>query len=97
MAAGYSKRTLVEKLGIKPGAKIMILDAPADYEQTLGALPEGTVTVARLKGPLDFIQIFTTRRRALESKFKAMKNALSPTGALWISWPERELRKSRLT
>jgi hypothetical protein len=89
MAAGYSKRTLVEKLGIKPGARIIILHAPDDYAQTLGSLPGGTQVVSRLKAPLDFIQFFTTKRRVLEREFRAMKSALLPNGTLWISWPKK--------
>ena len=39
--AGYSKRSLVEKLGIKEGAEILILNAPGDYDQSLAPLPSG--------------------------------------------------------
>ena len=67
---------------------MIILDAPVDYDQTLGDLPVGTFTVSRLKRPLDFIQFFTTSRKELTSKFHVLKSALSPTGALWISWPK---------
>ncbi len=40
MGAGYSKRPLVKKLGIKAGCKISILNPPDNYETTLGQLPE---------------------------------------------------------
>lgn len=32
---GYSKRSLRDKLGIKPGSNISVLNAPKDYEKTL--------------------------------------------------------------
>jgi hypothetical protein len=37
--AGYSKQSLVDKLGIKEGHRVAILGAPAGYAEILGALP----------------------------------------------------------
>ena len=86
--AGYSRRSLVEKLGIKPGAAIAILSAPPGYEKTLGKLPSVT-RKSNESGPLDFVQFFTTERRDLEHRFAALARALAPAGMLWISWPKR--------
>jgi hypothetical protein len=36
MAAGYSKRKLIDKLGIKTGYRVAIIDAPDGYDETLG-------------------------------------------------------------
>jgi hypothetical protein len=44
--AGYSSRTLVEKLGIKQDQKVLLVLAPSDYEKTLGPLPR--VSLSRL-------------------------------------------------
>ncbi len=38
--AGYSNRPLAEKLGIKVGGTILILNAPPGYDQALTPLPE---------------------------------------------------------
>ncbi len=87
--AGYSKRSLVDKLGIKPGAAVLILEAPRGYAKTLGPLPDGT-TVAKAPRPgLDFIHLFTTRRADLERRFGALQKALAPAGMLWVSWPKK--------
>jgi hypothetical protein len=56
--AGYSKRSLVEKLGIKEGFKIVIVDAPPNYKATLGKLPASTTVTRKLDELLDFIQLF---------------------------------------
>lgn len=85
--AGYTKRSLIEKLGIKEGWKIEILGAPAHYDSTLGKLPE-KVVVGGLRSPLEFIQFFSTRRAELERRFPALKRALAPHGMLWVSWPK---------
>jgi len=87
--AGYSGTPLVKKLGIKPGARLHIADAPNGYAATLGALPEGVVRVRTLRGPLDVVQYFTVSRAALERRFAVLAKSLAPAGMLWISWPKK--------
>jgi len=89
--AGYSPRSLVQKLGLQPGARIAIVNPPRGYRATLGKLPAGVrvAAVARGEGSLPFIQFFTTSRRTLEGRFPGLMRALAPAGALWVSWPKR--------
>jgi len=87
--AGYSDKSLVDKLGIKPGARMALLGAPPGYARTLGPLPEGAVVAKTLRGTFDFIQIFVTKRRDLERRFAALAKALEPDGMLWVSWPKK--------
>ncbi len=86
--AGYSKRSLVDKLGIKPGCKVLILNAPQGYDQTLGPLPDGVTRITTLRGSLDFIHFFTASRVEFESRFPNLKSHLAKDGMLWISWPK---------
>jgi hypothetical protein len=89
-SAGYSGTPLPRKLGIKPGARIALLDAPEGFDSTLGWLPEG-VTVGRRLGrrPHDVIVAFFARRSLLERRLPALAAALDPAGGLWIAWPKR--------
>ena len=89
MSAGYSKRSLVEKLGIKAGFKVLIVNSPADYNTTLGALPNDVKIKKTPNGSLDFIQFFTQSREELSEKFPVLKTALAKSGMLWISWPKK--------
>ena len=89
MPAGYSPRSLVDKLGIKPGARIAIINAPRGYRATLGALPPGVMVGSTVRGQLPFIHVFVKSRQVLETKLPALLRALEPDGALWISWPKR--------
>jgi hypothetical protein len=89
MAAGYSQRALVEKLGIKPGARIVLLNAPAGYDQILGPLPPGAAVLKKLGRQLDFIQFFASDRGELEGRFGALKGSLAAGGMLWVCWPKR--------
>ena len=86
--AGYSKRSLVDKLGIKAGYKILLINPPANYDGMLGLLPENVRVFSETQGPIDFIQFFTAERSELEKRFSDLKNALALNGMLWISWPK---------
>ncbi len=89
MPAGYSQRSLVDKLGIKPGSKIAILNAPRGYRTTLGQLPAGVRVAATLQGKVSFIQFFTVARVELEQKILALLRVLEPAGMIWVSWPKK--------
>jgi hypothetical protein len=86
--AGYSKRSLADKLGIKPGHTVLIFNAPEGYAQTLGPLPEGVSLRSSLRGVLDVIHFFTASRAEFESKFLSLKSHLAKDGMLWVSWPK---------
>ncbi len=88
MAAGYSKRSLIDKLGIKAGTAIAILNPPKGYDRTLGKLPTRVKRRASASGPLDFVQFFTSEKSELEREFATLVRALAPAGMLWISWPK---------
>jgi len=87
--AGYSGKPLVQKLGIKDGWAIAILNAPKGYDRLLGKLPRQVMRQATAVGPLDFIQFFTKEKQELERRFAELARALAPAGMLWISWPKK--------
>jgi hypothetical protein len=87
--AGYSGKSLVDKLGIKPGHSVLILEAPKGYGKTLGPLPKGVTIPKAPKPGTDFIHLFTTRRADLEKRFGTLQKALAPAGMLWVSWPKK--------
>ncbi len=86
--AGYSQKSLAAKLGIKEGNQIAIVNGPENYAATLGKLPPAVEFSKPLRGPLDFIQFFSTDRKDLEKEFPSLKSALAQNGSLWISWPK---------
>jgi hypothetical protein len=86
--AGYSKRSLLSKLGIKETFRLIFIHPPEGYRAKLGPLPERTTVGRRLSGSFNFIQIFVTKRSTFEKEFPRLKKYLSPTGMLWVSWPK---------
>ena len=87
--AGYSGTPLVKKLGIKDGASVALLAAPANFAGTLTPLPEGVEVREQARGKLDVIVFFATRERELARRFPVMARALQPAGGLWVAWPKK--------
>ncbi len=86
--AGYSKRALAEKLGIKSGMRCLIRNAPKHFRGLLRPLPDDVAFVTRAAGRFDFIHLFATQRAALQRELPRLRGALAPDGMLWISWPK---------
>jgi hypothetical protein len=87
--AGYSGTPLVRKLGIKPGSRLALVDAPDGFDRTLGELPAGVGVSRAARGPADVIVAFFAERARLEQRLPALREALEPAGGLWIAWPKR--------
>jgi hypothetical protein len=87
--AGYSETALVRKLGFKDGMKVASLNAPAGFDDTLGALPEGVAVTTRLGGSKDMVILFVTERAVLARRLEALRAAIAPDGMVWVAWPKK--------
>jgi len=84
---GYSGTPLVQKLGIKPGARMQFVSAPAHLPQLIGPLPSRTTAATR--GKLDFALLFAENLAALAKSFAKLRDRLESNGMLWVSWPKK--------
>lgn len=82
-------KKLYEKLGIKTGYKIFVLNAPENYKILLSELPENIYIKRKPELNLDFIHFFTNSRSELLGYFNVLKKYLALNGILWISWPKK--------
>jgi hypothetical protein len=89
--AGYSTTPLAQKLGIKPGHRVALVEAPAGFAEALGELPADVALQAGLggAGPFDVILCFVGSAAELRKRFPALAKRLAPAGGLWIAWPKR--------
>ena len=81
-------RPLANKLYIREGYRIAILNPPAGYSQLLGELPENVTVTNSVEGEFDVIQFFVTKRKKLEEELSELRNALRPGGLVWVSYPK---------
>jgi hypothetical protein len=95
---------LARKLGIKPGATVSTVGAPAGLDQLLAPLPDGARLVA-LPEPAGvpsaaslgagssagtgLVLLFTTERAVLEAALPTVAAAIFPDGTWWVAWPKR--------
>ena len=85
---GYSGTPLPQKLGIKGGMTLGILEAPDSFAGTLGRLP-ADVTVHRDLAPSDIFIVFGQWADDLDEAFHDAAAQLPPDGAIWVAWPKR--------
>jgi hypothetical protein len=89
MPVGYSGRPLINKLGIKPGMKVLVLNAPENYLQLLGS------DIAKQYCPPDqtpdLIHLFAKDNRVFESGMKKALSLCKKNSSLiiWVSWYKR--------
>jgi hypothetical protein len=84
---GYSGTPLIDKLGIKAGAKLKFVSAPKDFDALLGTLPDNSRFAT--SGSLDFAMLFATARSDLVKGFSRLRDRLEPNGMLWVAWPKK--------
>jgi bifunctional DNA-binding transcriptional regulator/antitoxin component of YhaV-PrlF toxin-antitoxin module len=84
-----AEKSVAEKLSIKPGDKVLIINAPQGYEAVLRDLPQRIKILEKLVKGIDFIQLFVSTQAELEVELAAMTPLLKPTGLLWVSYPKR--------
>jgi hypothetical protein len=87
--AGYSGTPLIQKIGIKPGHRIVLRNHPASFVKALGKLPEDAESSDRLSGKANVVVYFTDRLAELTKDFPRLSSALVPDGMVWISWPKK--------
>lgn len=88
MERAYTHRSLIQKLGIKSGQKVLLIHVPYNYHLPLGELPDDLLLEEEAKGIYDFIHVFTTSQADLKEQYIVLKKHLSTTSMLWVSWPK---------
>ncbi len=87
--AGYSGRSTVQKLGLKPGARIFVDGLSGAYADIVGELPADVRIAKTAKAPLDIVHLFAAEAKGLAAKLRAYRQAIAPAGMIWVSWPKK--------
>jgi hypothetical protein len=83
-----SGKPLAQKLGVRDGMTIALLDPPDGIEATLAPLPAGVTLRHSNRGAREITLWFVISRRELERRFVAVARAVGE-GTLWMAWPKR--------
>jgi hypothetical protein len=87
--AGYSGKTLIQKLGLKDGAKAIVVMPPVNYAKLTSGAAIGQRTAAPAAGEFDFIHVFVRDEASLGVKLRKLEPRLADGGMLWVSWPKK--------
>jgi predicted transport protein len=77
---------LIKKLQIKPGQRILLLNAPDGYHEELGELPPGVEQVK--SGPADLVQLFVASGQELKQLLPTALASVQPHTIFWICYPK---------
>lgn len=82
-------KTFPEKLFIKPGYRVVVVNAPEGYlTDTLVDLPEGVTVTEVVDGDFDTVQAFITTAEDAEARVADLKTNVKPSGNLWMCYPK---------
>lgn len=92
--AGYSAKSLPDKLGYKPGMVAAFIALPAELEALAESvafaevvrLPSWTV---KAKARFDLIHAFTVSHAEIATGLPRLQAALKRDGMVWVSWPKK--------
>lgn len=92
MSAAYSRTPLARKLGLKPGMRVRLLDAPDHYWDLFGDAVERLeleILDASDDADADFTHLFATELDTLRAHLAEARASMAENGMVWASWPKK--------
>jgi len=74
-------------LGIRPGMRVSVLNAPEGFLERLAPLPEGVALIDNSKTGLDLTLYFSTKKTDLLEKLPVLARGMAVTGHIWVCFP----------
>lgn len=90
--AGYSGTPLLQKLGIKPGMKLLFIDQPEEYYALLEKDVSGLL--CKKKELPDLIHLFVKTQQSFETEMKKIKPLVRKNTSviIWVSWYKKSAK-----
>jgi hypothetical protein len=79
---------ILRKLRIGKADRMLVINAPAEYDVVLEGLQADRSYERKNKGKYDFVQVFATRQSELEQLVKDVGDAGRYDCLFWISYPK---------
>ncbi|UOE46471.1 DUF3052 domain-containing protein [Mucilaginibacter sp. SMC90] len=86
---GYSDTSLAKKLGIKAGAKVMLINAPDHYLDLFTDLPPDVYFTDNVSLENDVIHFFSKSADEYRFKLPELMKQIKQNGVIWVSWPKK--------
>jgi hypothetical protein len=87
--AGYSGTPLPQKLGIKPGMTLHVVDAPMDYAALVAPVAPKVAFATKLTRDVEILHAFVTRKARLQEVLDRARTGLGADAVVWVSWPKK--------
>ena len=87
--AGYSGTPLPQKLGIKPGMTLHVVDAPMDYAALIAPVGHKVAFATKLTKDVEILHAFVTKKARLEDVLDRARAGLGADAVVWVSWPKK--------
>jgi hypothetical protein len=88
-SAGYSGTPLPQKLGIRAGMTLHVIDAPMDYASLIAPMGAKVAFATRLTKDVELLHAFVTKQARLEDVLGRARAGLGPDAVVWVSWPKK--------
>jgi hypothetical protein len=88
-SAGYSGTPLIDKLGIKPAMKVLLVNEPPDYFDLIGT--EIGDQLCNKSDIPDLIHLFVANNKIFETEIKKCRAwcKKNPALIIWVSWHKK--------
>lgn len=87
--AKMATKTLAQKLYIRPGHTVALLNAPKGTADLLEPLPDEAAIVTSTRKKADVVLAFAKNKAELEKQIKDLKSVLEGDPLLWFAYPKQ--------
>jgi hypothetical protein len=84
-----SQKTLPQKLGIKPGQRLLLMNAPEGIADMLKVLPEGASLETTSGKDFDAALIFVRNKAEIDVNAAEAVGSVKRDGLLWFAYPKQ--------
>lgn len=84
-----SESPLPKKLGIKPGCRLFVVNAPEDFLARLAPMPDDVEVEFPAREPIVVAVLFAPEASILRKEFPKLKKRLAKDGGLWVAYPKK--------
>jgi hypothetical protein len=82
-----STQSLIALLGIRPGMRVSVLNAPEGFLPKLAPLPDGASLIDTAKTGLDVTLYFVSKKLELVERLPGLARGMAVTGHIWVCFP----------